>query len=156
MTEQNKVNGNTLKAAQVAVAKKEISADSFRAIESGSLSLAEARELARNAGPAGPAVRVNKNDRSRPCIACGGFTKGGRFHPGCDTKMYRIAREALAGERELTEEQHAYLEESGKMAQVVEKAKVEERKRQEKAAKKAERQRHKEGEAEKPKADEKS
>jgi hypothetical protein len=144
----NEVHGNTKKAADLALAKRAISPDSHKAIHAGELSLEEARELGRNAGPSGPAVRADKNDRSRPCIACGGTTKGGRFHPGCDMKMYRIAREALAGERELTEEQHAYLEESGKMAQVVEKAKAEDRKREEVAARKAEAQREREGEAE--------
>lgn len=145
------VHHATRRGADTALAKRAISSDSHRAVLAGELSLEEARGLGRNASPAGPAVRVNKNDRTRSCIACGGTTKGGRFHPGCDAKMYRIAREALAGERELTEEQAEYLETSGKMTQVVEKAKAEDRRKAEKAARKAEAQRQKEGEAERRK-----
>jgi hypothetical protein len=76
---------------------------------------------------------VDKNDRTRPCIACGGTTKGGRFHPGCDAKMHRLAREYVRGERDLIEEQLAYLRESGKLERA--KARVAEEDRQ-KAAKK--------------------
>lgn len=140
MTEQentNKVNGNTLKAARVAVAKKEISADSFRAIESGSLSLAEARELGRNIGPAGPAVRVNKNDRSRPCLCqCGETTSGSLFRQGHDMRVFRLLREHLTEGRELPSEVVEYAEQSGKMARVKARLAEEDRRRAEKEANK--------------------
>ena len=139
MTQENtnKVNGNTLKAARVAVAKKEISADSFRAIESGSLSLADARELGRNAGPTGPAVRVDKNDRSRDCLClCGNRTRGGRFIPGHDQRMVTLAKAHVRGEAEPNEEQMAYLVESGKLERAKRRVSEEDRRRAEKEAKK--------------------
>jgi hypothetical protein len=110
MTEEIKVHHATRKAADLALAKKAISPDSHRAIHEGRIDLEEARSLGREGSPFGPAPKaVDKNDRTRPCIACGGTTKGGRFHPGCDAKMHRLAREYVRGERELTEEQLAYV-----------------------------------------------
>ena len=109
MTEK-KVHANTLKAADIALAKRQMSPDSHKAVHEGRINLDEARELGREGSPYGPAPKaVSKNDRTRHCIACGGTTKGGRFHPGCDAKMHRLAREYVRGERELTEEQLAYV-----------------------------------------------
>jgi len=178
MMEQNpKIDGRTLYAGKIALAKKQISAASFRALEEGHLSLADARELGRDRGPddtgqdtirvtevqdggqeaprsastsdtdapqgtpTGPRLtsRISKNDRSRPCIACGEMTTGSRFHQGCDMKMFRMAREHLTEGRELTEEQREYLEESGKLERVRARLAGEERKRQEKEQRKAER-----------------
>lgn len=108
---QPKVNGNTLRAAKAAVAKKEISADSFRAIEAGELSLQEARDLGRDAGPSGPAVRVNKKDRSRPCACgCGQTTRGGVWIPGHDARLPGLVLRAVKGEIELTKEQREHAE----------------------------------------------
>ena len=139
MSEGN-VHHQTRRGADLALAKKQISRDSHKAIMEGTLSLEEARELGREGSPFGPAPKpVSKNDRRRPCIACGGMTKGGRFHPGCDAKMHRIADEHLRGERELTDEQREYLETSGKMEQARKRAEREEAqdsKRWEKEAKK--------------------
>ncbi len=140
MTQENKVNGNTLKAARVSMAKKEISADSFRAIELGSLSLAEARELGRNAGPAGPAVRVNKNDRTptkTPCLCGCGELVARNFKAGHDMRMVTLAKAHVRGEADLTDEQMAYLVESGKLERARLQVEKEDRKRQEAAAKKA-------------------
>ncbi|MDP9487994.1 MAG: hypothetical protein M3Q49_19760, partial [Actinomycetota bacterium] len=66
MTQENA----TKRGADMSLARKEISPDSHRAVLAGDLSLEEARSLGRNAGPSGPAVRVDKNDRSRDCL-CG-------------------------------------------------------------------------------------
>jgi hypothetical protein len=129
----DKVHHNTIKAADMALAKKAISPDSHKAVHEGRIDLEEARSLGRDAGPSGPTVRVDKNDRTRHCIACGGTTKGGRFHPGCDAKMHRLAREYVRGKRELTEEQLAYVrDETDKLNRA--KARVE-REGQKKAAK---------------------
>ncbi len=138
MTEK-KVHGNTKKAADMALAKKAISPDSHRAIHEGRIDLEEARSLGREGSPFGPAPKaVDKNDRSRRCIACGGNTKGGRFHPGCDPKMHRLAREYVRGERELTPEQMEYVEQSGKLerakARVVEEDRKKAAKKQEKTS----------------------
>jgi hypothetical protein len=109
MTEK-KVHHATKKAADMALAKKAISPDSHRAVHEGRITVEEARELGREGSPYGPAPKaISKDDRARPCLACGGTTKGGRFHPGCDAKMHRLAREYVRGERELTEEQLAYV-----------------------------------------------
>ena len=140
MTErENRVRGNTKKAADMSLAKREISRDSHRGITEGRITLAEARELGREGSPFGPAPKtISKNDRRRPCIACGGMTKGGRFHPGCDAKMFRVAREHLTEGRELTGEQAEYLYESGKLERVKARLAEEEREHHERAAKKAE------------------
>jgi hypothetical protein len=60
------------------------------------------------------------------------------FKPGHDTKMFRVAREHLTEGRELTHGQSEYLETSGKMGRVRARLAEEERKRRERAAKKAE------------------
>lgn len=115
MTE-HKLDGRTKRALDTAIAKRQVSQESYRAVEEGRLSLAEARDLGRNAGPDGPAVRADKDDRSRPCLACGETVPtGNRFHQGCDMKMHRLATEYVRGERELEPEQLEYVQESGKL-----------------------------------------
>ena len=131
-----KVHHQTVRGARLAIARKEISQESYRGVLAGELSLEEAKSLGRNVGPSGPAVRVNKHDRSRPCIACGGLTKDSRFHPGCDARMHRIAREYVRGERQLSPEQLEYVTESGKLERAKARVAEEDRKRREKEAKK--------------------
>ncbi|PLS84078.1 MAG: hypothetical protein CYG60_19850 [Actinobacteria bacterium] len=138
-TEANAVHHQTKKSADLALAKKAISPDSHRAVLAGDLSLEEARSLGRNAGPAGPAVRVNKNDRtptSTPCLCGCGELVPRNFKAGHDMRMYRVAREHLTEGRELTDEQADYLETSGKMARVKAKIAEENRRRAEQEAKK--------------------
>jgi hypothetical protein len=130
MTEEAKVYHATRRAADLALAKKAISPDSHWAVHEGRITMDEARSLGREGSPFGPAPKtISKNDRTRPCIACGGTTKGGRFHPGCDAKMHRLAREYVRGERELTEEQLAYLRESGKLERAKARVAEEDRKK---------------------------
>ncbi len=144
--EANAVHGNTRKAADLALAKRTISPDSHRAVLAGDLSLEEARSLGRNAGPAGPAVRADKNDRSRPCLCgCQGISKTGRFVAGHDMRMVTLAKAHVRGEADLTDEQMEYVQESGKLDRARLQVEKEDRKRQEAAAKKAEAQRQKEG-----------
>jgi hypothetical protein len=50
MTEA-KVHGNTKKAADMALARREISRDAHKAVHEGKISLAQARELDRDRGP---------------------------------------------------------------------------------------------------------
>ena len=52
--------------------------------------------------------------------------------------MHRLAREYVLGERELTDEQLEYVEQSGKLEQAKARIEAEEHKRQEKIAKKTE------------------
>ena len=167
MTEQNTpqettteatIHPMTRKAVDASLAKKAISPDSHKAVLAGELSLEEARSLGRNAGPSGPAVRVDKNDRSRSCLCgCQGTSKTGRFVAGHDQRMVTYAKEYVRGERELTQEQAEYVQTSGKLDRARAQVEKEERKRQEKVEVKAQKQREKEGEAEKVKvkADEK-
>ncbi len=146
--EANAVHGNTRKAADLALAKRTISPDSHKAVLTDALSLEEARSLGRNAGPAGPAVRADKNDRSRPCLCgCQGISKTGRFVAGHDQRLVTYAKEYVRGERELTPEQMEYVEASGKLDRAKQQVEKEESKREEVAARKAEAQHKKEDEA---------
>ncbi len=92
------------------------------------ITLQRAKELGRDRGPddtpdasdgqekatEGP----RKGRRPRACIACGGMTKGGRFHPGCDQKLFgelkrNLERDPLLRNERFTEEQKAYARERG-------------------------------------------
>lgn len=144
MTDHEKANQNgvhhaTVRGARASLAKKEISSESFEAFLAGDLSLDEARELGRNAGPGGPAVRVDKTDRSRECMCgCGRDTRG-RFAMGHDQVLLKHAYEYLKGERELTGEQLTYVrDETDKLERAKarverEEAKAKEQRRREKA-----------------------
>lgn len=131
MTEQQ-VHHATRKSADNDLARKNISPESHKAVHAGTLTLQEARELGRNAGPDGPAIRADKDDTStsKTCLACGEFLSSGkrRFHQGCDMKMHRLATEYVRGQRELTDEQLAYVEESGKLDRARERVIAEEEK----------------------------
>lgn len=147
-----KLDGRTKRALDIAISKKQISQASYKAVVEGRIDLTKAKELGREGSPdtsVGPAVRVNKNDRSRLCMCqCGRETKGGRFIPGHDQRLVTYAKEYVRGERELTDEQMEYVESSGKLERAKARVAEDEAKRQAKIAAKAEAQRAKEGEAE--------
>ena len=132
MTEK-KVHGNTLKAADIALAKKVISPDSHRAVYEGRIDLEEARSLGREGSPFGPVLRaISKNDRTptkAPCLCGCGEPVARTFKAGHDMVMFRVAREHLTKGREISKEQREYLETSGKMERVKAKLAEEERKR---------------------------
>lgn len=147
--EQPKVHHQTKRAADLALSKKVISPDSHKAILAGELGLEAAKELGREGSPYGPAVRVNKADRGRDCLCgCGLRTRGGRFRSGHDQRLVTYAKEYVRGDRELTDEQLAYVQESGKLDRAKAQVAKEDARKQEKAQKKAEAQRKREGEAE--------
>ncbi|MDP9456341.1 MAG: hypothetical protein M3Q49_01285 [Actinomycetota bacterium] len=153
-TTEATIHPMTRKAADMSLAKKAISPDSHKAVLAGELSLEEARDLGRNAGPEGPAVRADKNDRSRPCLCgCQGTSKTGKFVAGHDMRMVTLAKAYVRGEADLTDEQLAYIHESGKLDRARAQVEKEDQKRQERIAKKAEAQRRKEGESEAKKSD---
>jgi hypothetical protein len=153
--EANAVHHAAKRGADMSLARKEISPDSHKAVHEGRISLEEARELGRNAAPSGPAVRADKNDRSRPCLcACGEVSKAGRFKPGHDMRMVTLAKAHVRGEADLTDEQMEYVQESGKLDRARLQVEKEEHKREEKTQQKAERQRRREGEAEAKKSEE--
>lgn len=64
----------------------------------------------------------------------------GTLRPGHDVRMVSYAQEYLRGERELTDEQMAYVRESGKLERARTRLAEEERRRREQAARKAKRQ----------------
>ena len=119
MTEQGtRVHHTTRKAADMDLAKRNISPDSHRAVLAGELSLEEARSLGRNAGPSGPAVRVNKDDRiptKTPCLCGCGESVPRTFKAGHDQRLVTYAKQYVRGERELTPEQLRYVTKSGKL-----------------------------------------
>ena len=139
-TEANVAHHATRKGADMSLARKEISSDSHNAVLAGELSLEEARFLGRNAGPSGPTVRVDKNDRpptKTPCLCgCGEFVARS-FKAGHDMRMHRIAREHLTEGRKLSKEQRDYLETSGKLERTKRKVSEEKRRKTEREAKKS-------------------
>lgn len=113
MTEEKKVNGNTVLGANLALQRKAISEESHKAILEGTMSLQAAKDLGRHNGPDGPIgpapKPVDKDDRTRLCMCqCGRSTRG-RFAMGHDQVLLRYAYEHVRGERELTEEQLTYV-----------------------------------------------
>lgn len=138
--EENKVHHQTKRGADIALAKKQISPDSHRAILAGELDLAAAKNLGRNAGPAGPTVRVNKDDRTptpSECLCGCGELVPRTFKPGHDQRMVTFAKEFVRGERELSDEQREYVEQSGKLDRARARVEAEEAKRREREAKKS-------------------
>jgi hypothetical protein len=138
------VHHQTIRGARLALARKGISQESYRAVLRGELSLADAKEHGRGRGPDAPVgnsgqdeavetpgrtsaedapdtppqpvSRISKDDRSRLCLcSCGRRTKGGRFLPGHDVRMVTLGKGYVHGEVEPTEEQMEYLRESGKL-----------------------------------------
>jgi hypothetical protein len=99
----NKIDGRTKRALDMAIARKLVSQESYLAVLAGQITLQRAKELGRDRGPddagqgsSGREARKGprKGRTPRPCIACAGLTKGGRFHPGCDQALYgRIKRQ---------------------------------------------------------------
>jgi len=142
-----KVHHQTARGARLALARKEISQESYRAVLASEITLRQAKELGRDRGPDGagrasggreetrtgsrsasaedgadrppqPVSRISKDDRSRACMCGCGRATAGVFAQGHDMRMFQVAREHLTEGRELTEEQREYLEVSGKLEHV--------------------------------------
>ena len=145
------VHHQTRRGADIALAKKQISQESYRAVLAGTLTLAEAKELGRQGAPntrPQPTSRISKDDRSRECMCgCGSRTKG-RFAQGHDMRLATYAKEYVRGERDLSPEQLEYVEHSGKLERAREQIAREEERRRERIARKTERQGKREGETE--------
>lgn len=138
MTDQ-KIHGNTRKAADADLAKRNISRASYEAILAGELNLDAAREFGRDKGPGGapvPESRVSKDDHatSATCLCgCGELLgSGGKrtFRPGHDQRLVTYAKEYVRGERELTDEQLEYVERSGKLERARARVEAERQKQQ--------------------------
>ena len=151
-TEQN-IDGRTKRALDTAIAKKQVSQESYRAVLEGRIDLKAAKDLGRDGSPFGPTPKtVSKNDRTRLCMCqCGRETRG-RFATGHDARVkgwiVRAVREGTLDE--LSEEIQEYAAERNLIRQTRERMAAEEAKRQEKAAKQAA---AKKAEAEAKKAD---
>ncbi len=84
MTERNpKIDGRTKRALDVAIARKKVSQESYRAVLAGEITLQRAKELGRSGAPTTDTTQASdgprrassgprKGRRPRPCIACGG------------------------------------------------------------------------------------
>ncbi len=151
-TKANAVHHQTKKAADMALAKRTISPDSHKAIHEGRISLEEARELGREGSPFAPAKKtISKDEKGQSCwCSCGSWTKPNRrWLPGHDQRakgiIMRAVREGTLDE--LSDQLREYAAERDLIRQTQERMAAEERKRQERIARKAERQRMKEGEA---------
>ena len=161
MSEQRKIDGRTKRAADLAIAKRQISPASHRAVLAGEITLQAARDLGRDGAPwaadasvrpgtatetprsasdgAGdappqPVSRISKDDRSRLCICGCQRTTRGRFAPGHDQRLLKLAYEYVRGERELTEEQLTYVrDETDKLERARKRVEREEHKNRHKA-----------------------
>jgi hypothetical protein len=124
-----KVHHKTRKAADLSLAKRQISPASYRAVLAGEITLQAARDLGRDKGPVdtsdaddGPrqASSGPREGRTpRPCMcSCGGTTKGGRFLPGHDARLHgelkrNLQNDPLLRNERFTDEQKAYAVERG-------------------------------------------
>ena len=123
------VHHATRKAADISLAKKQISPGSHKAIYEGRISLGAARELGRDQGPddiseasdgprwASEGPRKGRTPRSCLC-SCSGTTRGGRFLPGHDARLHselkrNLEKDPLLRNERFSPEQRAYAVERG-------------------------------------------
>ena len=145
MTEKQ-IDGRTKRAADMALAKKQISQESYRAILAGTLPLAEAKSLGREGSPdtpPQPTSRISKDDRTptkTPCLCGCGELVPRTFSQGHDMRMHRLAKAYVRGVTEPSEEQMAYLVESSKLERAKVQAAKEDERKQARIAKAAERE----------------
>jgi len=114
-----KVHGNTKKAADMALARREISRDSHKAVHEGKITLAEARERGHDRGPGytGQASSGQDETRTGPrsasvvgtyCLCgCGEITRGGRFKPGHDARLHGELKRNLQNDPLLRNERYS-------------------------------------------------
>jgi hypothetical protein len=126
---ERKIDGRTKRAADMALAKMQISQESCEAILAGTLTLAEAKELGHDRRPhdTGQASNGHEEGRKAPregrtlrrCIcSCGGETRGGRFLPGHDQRLFgelkrNLEKDPLLRNERFDEEQREYARERG-------------------------------------------
>jgi hypothetical protein len=133
---EQKVHGNTKKAADMALARREISRDSHRAVHEGRITLVEAKELRREGGHDAPTSRSGsgaateglRKGRERPQEGTGALRtclcgcrepmrgKKSRFRPGHDARLYgelkrNLEKDPLLRNERFTDEQKAYAKE---------------------------------------------
>jgi hypothetical protein len=128
-----KVHHQTERGARIALAKKQISQESYEAIRRGELSLAQARELGREGGPgaatsrgaqdeAGTGPRSASADGTQSgaatCLCGCGEPVKNRFRPGHDQRLFgelkrNLEKDPLLRNERFTDEQKAYAKERG-------------------------------------------
>jgi hypothetical protein len=131
MTEHNpKIDGRTKRALDMAIAKRQVSQESYRAVLAGEITLQHAKAIGRDGAPAADTDRASdgreeatktpvKGRTPRPCLCgCGQTTRGGRFKPGHDARLHselkrNLERDPLLRNERFTEEQKAYAKERG-------------------------------------------
>ncbi|MDP9486102.1 MAG: hypothetical protein M3Q49_10020, partial [Actinomycetota bacterium] len=130
--EQNTtIDGRTRRGADLALAKRLISRASYGAVLAGELTLQHAKEYGRDGGPDDPAAPGAVQDvpataapwgrrrgRERPYLCCGDATKGGRFLPGHDARLFgelkrNLEKDPLLKNERFTDEQREYARERG-------------------------------------------
>ncbi len=130
--ENANVHHQTRRGADLALAKRLISRASYDAVLAGELTLAAAKDLGRDGGPYTPATpgavqdapataarRGHRRGRQpRPCLCCGDATRGGRFLPGHDARLYgelkrNLEKDPLLRNERFTDEQREYARERG-------------------------------------------
>src|SRR5215211_4089249 len=130
MTEENtQIDGRTKRALDMAIARRQVSQESYRAVLAGEITLQRAKEVGRDRRPAdtGQASGGREEARTgprgsrtpRPCMcSCGGTTKGGRFLPGHDARLHselkrNLEKDPLLRNERFRDEQRRYAVERG-------------------------------------------
>ena len=139
MTEQNpRLDGRTKRASDMAIARKQVSQESYRAVLAGEITLRRAKELGRSGAPtdtpqgsSGPGrgqetagtpqeqPTDGPHGTRRSCLCgCGETTRGGRFKPGHDARLHgelkrNLEKDPLLRNERFTEEQRGYARERG-------------------------------------------
>jgi hypothetical protein len=136
--ENQKIEGRTKRALDMAIARKQVSQESYRAVLAGALTLQEAKAMGRDGTPAtdaaegrsGPGTatetlgrggREDTNAPARRCLCgCGQTPKGqeSRFLMGHDARLHgeikrNLERDPLLRNERFTDAQRAYARERG-------------------------------------------
>jgi hypothetical protein len=131
---QTKVHYQTERGARIALAKKQISRASYKAVLAGTLTLAKAKELGRDRGPDDTSQpsggheegrktpREVSQERSRSgaatCLCGCGEPVKNRFRPGHDMRLYgalkrNLEKDPLLRNQRFNEEQREYARQRG-------------------------------------------
>jgi len=87
-----KVHGNTKKAADMALARREISRDSHQAVHEGRITLAEAKELGRGRGPDSPEGRSDPGTATEGPRRASAWSRRERPQEGTDVPPQPTSR----------------------------------------------------------------
>ena len=137
MTEQNpRLDGRTKRALDVAIARKQVSQESYRAVLAGEITLQRAKELGRDRGPdevgrgsSGPETATEtlrsasadtSTGRASCLCGCGQIPRNSksRFVQGHDARLHgelkrNLEKDPLLRNERFTEEQRSYARERG-------------------------------------------